>query len=124
MLSPLSQRQKKRNPKGKEIMQQADIEICTGISDVRRNIDLLDRELVTLIAKRGAYVKQAAQFKTNTAEVEAPKRVEQVIQKVTDIAHANGANVSVVEAVWRAMIGAFIEAEKEEFAKKLNKQPL
>ena len=105
-------------------MQQADIEICTGISDVRRNIDLLDRELVTLIAKRGAYVKQAAQFKTNTAEVEAPKRVEQVIQKVTDIAHANGANVSVVEAVWRAMIGAFIEAEKEEFAKKLNKQPL
>lgn len=99
-------------------MAQLAIEICTDINDVRRNIDLIDKELVTLIAKRGIYVKQAAHFKTTTAEVEAPKRVEQVIQKVSDLAQIAGANVSVVQAVWRAMIGAFIEAEKEEFARR------
>lgn len=99
-------------------MNEQNIEICNDISDVRRNIDQIDSELVALIAKRGAYVKQAAQFKNTTAEVEAPKRVEQVIQKVTTLAENKGANIPVVQAVWRAMIGAFIEAEKEEFAKK------
>ncbi|QWE15258.1 chorismate mutase [Polynucleobacter sp. AP-Sving-400A-A2] len=98
-------------------MQKSNIETCTNIVDVRRNIDSIDKELVALIAKRGAYVKQAAQFKATTAEVEAPKRVDQVIEKVTSIALAEGANICVIEAVWRSMISAFIEAEKEEFAK-------
>jgi isochorismate pyruvate lyase len=102
-------------------MRQEDIEICTDIDDVRRNIDLIDRQLVKLIAKRGAYVEQAAQFKSTTAEVEAPKRVEQVIQKVTDFAHSEGANIGVVQAVWRSMIAAFIDAEKVEFARKFSK---
>ena len=101
-------------------MQKSNVETCKNIIDVRKNIDLIDKELVVLIAKRGAYVKQAAQFKTTTAEVEAPKRVEQVIEKVTGIALAEGANIYVIEAVWRSMISAFIEAEKEEFAKRVS----
>lgn len=104
--------------KHESVMQKSNIEICTNIFDIRRNIDLIDKELVGLIAKRGAYVKQAAQFKCTTAEVEAPKRVEQVIEKVTSMAHAEGANINVIQAVWRSMISAFIEAEKEEFSKK------
>lgn len=103
--------------KYESVMQKSNIETCTNIVDVRRNIDSIDKELVALIAKRGAYVKQAAQFKATTAEVEAPKRVDQVIEKVTSIALAEGANICVIEAVWRSMISAFIEAEKEEFAK-------
>lgn len=104
--------------KHESVMQKSNIETCTNIFDVRRNIDLIDKELVALIAMRGAYVKQAAQFKTTTAEVEAPKRVDQVIEKVTSIALAEGANICVIQAVWRSMISAFIEAEKEEFVKR------
>lgn len=100
------------------MMQKIDIEVCHDISDVRRNIDSIDRDLVNLIAKRGAYVKQAAQFKTTAADVEAPKRVEQVIQKVTEMAHTSGANISMVQSIWKVMISGFIEAEKKEFAKK------
>ena len=99
-------------------MQQEDIEICVNISGVRRNIDSIDREIVALIAKRGAYVKQAAHFKLSTLDVEAPKRVEQVIEKVTTLAYSTGANIDVVQAVWRAMIHSFIEAEKKEFYEK------
>jgi len=39
---------------------------------------------------------------------------------VTGTALAEGANIYVIEAVWRSMISAFIEAEKEEFAKRVS----
>jgi hypothetical protein len=44
--------------------------------------------------------------------------VDQVIERVTSIALAEGANICVIQAVWRSMISAFIEAEKEEFVKR------
>jgi isochorismate pyruvate lyase len=99
-------------------MQTEEIEMCGDISTIRKNIDLIDGKLVSLIAQRGAYVKQAAKFKTMVADVEAPKRVEQVIERVIDLAQTEGANIVVVQAVWRAMISAFIEVEKEEFSRK------
>lgn len=84
---------------------------CKSLEEVRTRIDAIDRELVVLIARRGALVAQAAGFKKTAAEVPAPQRVEQVIAKVLAQADAAGADPSVVEATWRAMIAAFIEAE-------------
>ena len=84
---------------------------CTSLEQVRSHIDLLDRQLLSLIAQRGAYVKQAAAFKRSVAEVPAPQRVEQVIAGVKQLAPEMGADPSVVEATWRAMIAAFIDAE-------------
>ena len=91
-------------------------EDCRCIEDVRENIDQIDRQIVALLAKRGSYVKQAARFKQNRAEVQAPQRVEQVIAKVTALADELGANQPVVEQVYRAMISAFINAELAEHA--------
>ena len=62
------------------------IENCRSIDDVRTRIDQIDRQIVTLLAARGAYVKQAARFKKTTDDVKAPQRVEQVIAKVTALA--------------------------------------
>lgn len=86
---------------------------CTSLEQVRSNIDHLDRQLLALIAARGAYVAQAAQFKRNLAEVAAPQRVEQVVAALKRLAPDYGADPAVVEATWRAMIGAFITAETE-----------
>jgi len=95
---------------------------CSSIEDVRTNIDRIDRQIVSLLAERGAYVKQAARFKKTTDEVKAPQRVEQVIAKVTAISKELGANSSVTEQVYRAMISAFINAELAEHT-ALNAQP-
>jgi isochorismate pyruvate lyase len=89
---------------------------CASLEEVRTQIDRLDRQIVALLAERGAYVKQAARFKKTTDDVRAPGRVERVIEKVTSLAGELGANAGVVERVYRAMIGAFIEAELEEHA--------
>ena len=67
-----------------------------------------------MIAERGAYVSQAARFKKDSDAVRAPQRVEQVIAKVRALADALDANPDVTEAVYRAMIAAFIEQELAE----------
>jgi isochorismate pyruvate lyase len=92
------------------------IENCQNIEKIRTNIDRIDRQIVSLLAERGAYVKQAAQFKKTTADVKAPQRVEQVISKVTALSVELGANPFVTEQVYRAMIAGFINAELAEHA--------
>jgi transglutaminase-like putative cysteine protease len=88
---------------------------CNNIEEVRININSIDEEIVKLIAKRGHFVKQAAKFKNDTADVKASKRVEEVILKVKNLAKTTGANEVVVENVYRTMIDSFINAEMNEF---------
>lgn len=85
---------------------------CHSLDEVRQQIDRLDRELVCLIAERGAYVHQAASFKRSTGEIPAPQRVAQVLSHVDALAIELGAERAVIAAVWQAMIAAFIEAER------------
>lgn len=89
---------------------------CSSIEEVRENIDRLDRQIVTLLAERGAYVKRAAAFKQTTEHVRAPQRVEQVISKVRALAEELHTSPAVTEQVYRAMIAGFIEEELAEHA--------
>ncbi len=88
---------------------------CSSIEEVRENIDSIDKQIVSLIAQRGGFVKQAAKFKNSTQDVKAPARVEQVIAKVVSLADEFNCDKVVVEKVYRAMIDAFINSEMEEF---------
>lgn len=92
------------------------VENCQNIEEVRARIDRIDRQIVSLLAERGAYVKQAARFNKTVADVKAPQRVEQVISKVTALSVELGANPAVTELVYRAMIAGFINAELAEHA--------
>jgi len=92
------------------------MQTCQSLEEIRSCIDGLDRQIVTLLAERGGYVRQAALFKRTSAEVHAPARVEQVLEKVRKLAQELGAHVQVTEAVYRSMIAAFIEAELAEHA--------
>ena len=78
---------------------------------VRADIDAIDERLVGLLAEREALVREAATHKRDEQGVRAPARVEQVVAKVGAVAGRRGASPDVVEAVYRAMIGAFIELE-------------
>lgn len=96
--------------------------VCNSLEEVRAEIDRVDRQIVCLLAERGAYVKQAAHFKKTTAEVPAPARVEQVIARVRALAGELGASPTVTEQVYRAMIAAFIETERLEHARLNEKE--
>jgi isochorismate pyruvate lyase len=80
---------------------------------VRERIDALDQQIVTLLAERGRYVKDAARFKRDAFQVSAPQRQEEVIRKVLRMAQEAGAYTDVVEACYRSLIAGFIAREQQ-----------
>ena len=90
---------------------------CTSLDEVRDNIDRIDEEIVKLIAERSFFVKEASRFKKDENDVEAPKRVEAVIEKVRKLAEENKVKADIVEGVYRTMISSFISFEMDEFNK-------
>ena len=90
---------------------------CNSLEEVRSNIDRIDNEIIKLIAERTDYVKQASSFKKSKDGVKAPKRVQEVIQKVRERAVEYGANSDMVEALYREMISRFVSMEMDEFKK-------
>jgi isochorismate pyruvate lyase len=89
---------------------------CSTLAEVRSNIDRLDNDIVRLMAERGRYVHEAARFKANPAQVEAPERAEAVVKKAMALAEQDGLSPKVAEATYRAMVHAFIDYEQETFA--------
>ncbi|WP_242883337.1 chorismate mutase [Actinomadura litoris] len=91
------------------------------LDEVRARIDALDGELVRLLAERQELVRAAAAFKRDEQAVRAPGRVEAVVALARERAEAGGLAPDVAEAVWRAMIGAFIELELGEHAARTDR---
>ncbi len=87
---------------------------CTDMEQVRREIDRIDANLVDLIGERFTYVDRAWQLKKSPAEARVPWRIQQVIDKVRARAAANDLPPELVEALWRQMIGWFIQYEEEK----------
>jgi isochorismate pyruvate lyase len=86
---------------------------CENMDEVRVEIDRIDEALVDLICERFAYVDRAWQLKNSPADARVPWRIQQVIDKVRARAETNGLPPELVEALWRQMIGWFIQYEEE-----------
>ena len=88
---------------------------CTDLSQVRVEIDRVDNALVDLVGERFGYVERAWQIKHGLGqEANVPWRNQQVIDKVRRRAVERGVPPDVVEALWRQMIGWFIQYEEEK----------
>ena len=84
------------------------------MEDVRTEIDRIDQALVDLIGERFAYVDRAWQLKQSPAEARVPWRIQQVIDRVRARAAEQGLPPELAEALWRQMIGWFIQYEEEK----------
>jgi len=93
--------------------------LAANLAELRAHIDQLDEQIVTLLAKRAMYVKDAARFKRDAYQVAAPARQAEVYAKVRALAarHNHGFThlPDVVEAAYRALVAAFIASEQEYF---------
>ena len=94
-------------------------EQCTDMAEVRAEIDRIDLALVDLIADRFGYVDRAWQFKKNPGEAHVPWRIQQVIDKVKARAAERGLPPELTEALWRQMIGWFVQYEEEKLRRQL-----
>ena len=93
---------------------------CTDLSHVRTEIDRLDKALVDLIGERFGYVERAWQIKLGLKqEANVPWRNQQVIDKVRAKASEKGVPPDLCEALWRQMIGWFIQYEEEKLREEI-----
>ncbi|GAA3516422.1 hypothetical protein GCM10022220_65700 [Actinocatenispora rupis] len=90
----------------------------TTLTEVRTRIDAIDADLIRLLADRQSLVRAAAAFKADAQAVRAPDRVARVVALARERAAAAGLDPTVAEAVWRAMIGAFVDLEMTEQARR------
>ena len=87
---------------------------CNSMADIRGQIDRLDRELIDRLAARFSYVDKAWKLKHNPEDATVPGRIEQVIDKVRARAEERGLPPRLAEALWRQMIGWFIQYEEQQ----------
>jgi isochorismate pyruvate lyase len=97
---------------------------CRDMSEVRTEIDRVDLGLVDLIAERFGYVERAWQLKLAARQdANVPWRNQQVIDKVRARAAERGVPPDLCEALWRQMIGWFIQYEEEKLRDRLEGRP-
>ena len=89
--------------------------LCGSLDEIRAGMDAIDREIVALIAQRVAYVRAAAKFKTNSANVAAPERVAAVLKTRREWAESAGLSGDVIEGLYRDLVAYSISEEHKEF---------
>lgn len=86
-------------------------EVCSGMDDIRREIDHLDRTIVALIGRRAQYVVAAAKFKTSQSAVRAPERYAAMLVQRREWAVAEELNPDVIEKLYIDLVQYFIAEE-------------
>ena len=92
---------------------------CRSMSDIRREIDRIDRDLVGLLAERQSYIERAAQIKTARNTVHDQARIDDVVAKVLAAAKEKGLSAAIAEPVWRVLIDRCIAHEFAAFDRLL-----
>lgn len=96
---------------------------CETMTEVRAEIDRLDRALVRLMAERQAYIEAAARIKDQQSEVRLEWRIEDVVAKVLAAARREGLSPAIAEPVWRELIDRCIAHEHESWRLFHESQP-
>ncbi|HEX2740848.1 MAG TPA: isochorismate lyase [Rubrobacter sp.] len=90
-------------------------EDCESIEDVRRAIDALDREVISLIDRRARYVEAAASFKTGERSVRAPERQQAMLADRRLWAEEAGLDPDVIEEIYRTLVSYFVDREMQHW---------
>jgi isochorismate pyruvate lyase len=86
-------------------------EECKNMTDIRVEIDQLDRQVIALLGQRFTYVKAASKFKTDVTSVKAPERFQAMLQQRRAWAEEEGLNPDAIEKMYTDLVNHFIEEE-------------
>ncbi|MEM6576941.1 MAG: chorismate mutase [Pseudomonadota bacterium] len=89
-------------------------EECRTMDVLRAQIDLVDEELVSLLAQRTAYIDRAIALKqAEGLPARIPDRVEEVVANARRTAGKKGLDPELIETMWRYLINWSIEREAQ-----------
>ena len=92
-----------------------DIKKCNSLEEVRKEIDIIDEQLVDLISKRSHLIRQAAAFKESVDDVKAQDRIDDIMQRVRTKAIELNINPNMISELFTIMIDEMVETEISEF---------
>lgn len=84
-----------------------------SLDEAREQIDIIDAEVIRLLASRAGYVRQVVNFKKRAEDVPAPARYAQVMRQRREWAEAAGLNPDVIEGMYKLLVDNFIQEELE-----------
>ena len=91
------------------------------MSDVRYEIDRIDRVLVAILAERQSFMDAAARIKPHRSAVRDEWRIEDVVSKVKAECDKQGLSKAIAEPLWRLLIEKSIEHEYTVFDARAQK---
>ncbi|PHR72282.1 MAG: hypothetical protein COA66_06080 [Arcobacter sp.] len=99
-----------------------EIKDCKNMEDIRKSIEVLDDEIVQLLAKRSLYVKESAKFKKSLQEIKNANRVKEVLESKKELAIKYGVSSTLIHDLYKIMLTHFLkeEQEQEEFENQKN----
>ena len=91
------------------------ITACQSLDNLCRHLDAIDRQIVTLLAERGAYIRQTGRFNTEPAALADRQRLAPAISRARALSLSVGADPDTTERVYLAMLEAFGAADTAEY---------
>lgn len=84
---------------------------CSDMTELRAEIDRVDREIVPLLLERIGYIAQAGHIKADRDTVRDDWRIEDVVSKVVAEAQKTAGDTAYIETIYRHLIEYSINHE-------------
>ena len=97
-----------------------DTKKCESLEEAREQIDIIDDQIVELIAARNAYIKQLAHFKNSIDEIKAKDRIDDIINRMRSRAIELGISPNLINDLYIRMIDSMVDTEVSEFQNAKN----
>lgn len=94
---------------------------CTSLKEIRNHIDIIDKQIVELLVKRGMYVRQAAKFKKSFSHIKDTKRIDQILDNVTRYSTDLDFDPFIIKKIYEFVIRVYIQLEEDEYNSDLKK---
>ena len=88
------------------------------LSKLRKKLDKLDYQLLKIIKKRTAIIKQVITLKSNKNEIVDKKRISTILKKIRKESLKRNIDPKITTRIWKNMIWSYIDFEKRNFKKK------
>ena len=85
---------------------------------LRKRLDIIDNQLLTIIKKRSEIVKKVLSLKEYKKEIIDKKRISSILNKIKKESVKRNIDPKITQRIWKNMIWSYINYEKKNFRKK------
>ena len=85
---------------------------------IRKNLDILDNQLINLIGKRTNLVKKVLSLKEFKNQIVDKERINFILKEIKKKSIKKKIDTKITERIWKNMIYSYIDYERRNFKRK------